>query len=161
MLLSIYIYIYTTILPLSCTDGRYFYHISGTALFRVNSDIFIIFRVHQVQLQKVPLNGNKKKGGSGVPRGLKKVYLVRFGLDRLSQIYKRFSYDPQNVKNTPFPNYYKDVYNVSVIDRVRGILKKCCTRNMIRNIYIRSVRTQNWVLFHYISIRNELNFRYH
>ena len=29
----IYIYIYTTILPLCCTDGRYFYHISGTALF--------------------------------------------------------------------------------------------------------------------------------
>ena len=26
-------YIYTTALPLSCTDGRYFYHISGTALF--------------------------------------------------------------------------------------------------------------------------------
>ena len=43
-------------------------------LFRVDSDIFIIFRVHQVQLQKVLLNGNKKMGGSGVPRGLKKVY---------------------------------------------------------------------------------------
>ena len=28
-----YIYIYTIILPWSCTDGRYFYHISGTALF--------------------------------------------------------------------------------------------------------------------------------
>ena len=43
-------------------------------------DIFIIFRVHQVQLQKVPLNGNKnKKGGSGVPRGLKKVYKVTLG----------------------------------------------------------------------------------
>ena len=26
-------YIYTTILPPSCSDGRYFYHISGTALF--------------------------------------------------------------------------------------------------------------------------------
>ena len=31
--------------------------------FRVNSDIFITFRVHQVQLQKVPLNRNFKKGG--------------------------------------------------------------------------------------------------
>ena len=29
----LYIYIYTTILPWSCTDGRYFYQISGTALF--------------------------------------------------------------------------------------------------------------------------------
>ena len=29
----IYIYIYTTILPWSCTDGRYFYHISGIELF--------------------------------------------------------------------------------------------------------------------------------
>ena len=65
--------IYTTALPLSCADGRYFYHISGTALVSgtyydflgVNSDIFITFLVNQVQLQKVPLNGNLKKG-SGV-----------------------------------------------------------------------------------------------
>ena len=37
----IYIYLYTTILPWSCTDGRYFYHISGTALFSgTNSGFF-------------------------------------------------------------------------------------------------------------------------
>ena len=35
------IYIYITILPWSCTDGRYFYHISGTALFSgTNSGFF-------------------------------------------------------------------------------------------------------------------------
>ena len=28
----IYIYIFNIILPLSCTDGKYFYHISSTAL---------------------------------------------------------------------------------------------------------------------------------
>ena len=33
--------VYTTVFPLSCTDGRYFYHISGTALFSVtNYDFF-------------------------------------------------------------------------------------------------------------------------
>ena len=44
------IYIYTTVLPLSCTDGRYFYHISGTALFSgTNYDFFgaiVIFLLH-------------------------------------------------------------------------------------------------------------------
>ena len=35
-----YIYIYTTILPWSCTDGRYFYHISGTALFSGTNSCF-------------------------------------------------------------------------------------------------------------------------
>ena len=52
----IFIYLHTTILPRWCTDGRYLYYISATAifsgtnygLFRVNSDIFITFRVHQV-----------------------------------------------------------------------------------------------------------------
>ena len=39
--------------------------------FRDNSDIFNTFRVHQVQIKKVTLNQNKKRGGSGVPRGLK------------------------------------------------------------------------------------------
>ena len=59
------LYVYTTILPLWCTDGRYFIvirvqHFFGykLRLFRVKSDIFITFRVHQVQLKKVPLNGN-------------------------------------------------------------------------------------------------------
>ena len=45
-----YIYIYTTILPWSCTDGRYFYHISGTALFSgTNFGFFgtiVIFLLH-------------------------------------------------------------------------------------------------------------------
>ena len=44
------VYIYTTILPLSCTDGRYFHHISGTALFScTNYDFFgsiVIFLLH-------------------------------------------------------------------------------------------------------------------
>ena len=56
-----------------------FYHISGTALFSgADYDfwgaivIFYTFRVHQVQIKKVTLNRNLKKGGgSGVPRGLK------------------------------------------------------------------------------------------
>ena len=43
----IYIYIHTTILPWSCTDGRYFYHISGTP----------------VKIKKSVLNGNKRKRG--------------------------------------------------------------------------------------------------
>ena len=30
---------------------------------RVNTDIFITFRLHQVKLRKVPLNRNKKRGG--------------------------------------------------------------------------------------------------
>ena len=63
----IYTHTHTTVLPLSCTDGRYFYYISGTALFsgtnyglfRFNIYIFITFEVHQVQLKKVPLNGKK------------------------------------------------------------------------------------------------------
>ena len=42
--------IYSTVLPLSCTDGRYFYHISGTALFSgTNYDFFraiVIFLLH-------------------------------------------------------------------------------------------------------------------
>ena len=44
------IYLYTTVLPLSCSDGRYFYHISGTALFSgTNYDFFcsiVIFLLH-------------------------------------------------------------------------------------------------------------------
>ena len=47
---DIYIYIYTTILPLWCTDGKYFYYISGTALFSgTNYDNFesiAIFVLH-------------------------------------------------------------------------------------------------------------------
>ena len=47
----IYIYIYTAVLPLSCTDGRYFLSYFGYStifryklrLFRGNSDIFITF----------------------------------------------------------------------------------------------------------------------
>ena len=39
---------------------------------RVNIVIFIKFRVHQVQLQKVPLNGNKKGGFQGCPEGWKR-----------------------------------------------------------------------------------------
>ena len=63
--------IFTTVLALSCTDVRYFYHISGTTLFSgTNYDffgatlyIFITFRVHQVQFKKVTLYGNKKNWG--------------------------------------------------------------------------------------------------
>ena len=47
----IYIYIY---IPLFCSHRV------------LMVDIFITFRVHQVQIKKVPLNGNKKKWG-GVP----------------------------------------------------------------------------------------------
>ena len=51
------------------------------------SDIFNTFRVHQVQLKRVPLNGNKKiRGDSGVPRGLKKVCKVRLGKVRLGKV---------------------------------------------------------------------------
>ena len=35
---NIYIHTYTTVSPLSCTDGRYFYHISGTASPNQESD---------------------------------------------------------------------------------------------------------------------------
>ena len=70
----IYIYIYT-VLPLSCTDGRYFlsYFRYSTflgyklRLFRGHSDTFITFRVHQVQIKKVTLN--RKKGVPGCPEG--------------------------------------------------------------------------------------------
>ena len=45
-----HIYIYTTILPWSCTDGRYFYDISGTALFSGTNSVFfgtiVIFLLH-------------------------------------------------------------------------------------------------------------------
>ena len=44
-------------------------------LFHVNSDIFIIFRVHQVKLQKVPLNGNKNNQTSTL-RGAQRVEKV-------------------------------------------------------------------------------------
>ena len=80
---SIYIYIYYTIIfPVWSTDGRYFYHISGTTLFSGtnyyfllgNSDIFITFRVHQVLLQIVPLNGNEKSGGFRGAQRVEKVY---------------------------------------------------------------------------------------
>ena len=55
--MCICMYIYTTALPLSCTDDRYFYHISGTALSSgTNYDKFgsiVKFllhpRVHQVK----------------------------------------------------------------------------------------------------------------
>ena len=55
-MIHIYIYIY---IPLFCP----------VRVLMV--DIFIIFRVHQVKLQKVPLNGNiNKKGGvPGCPEG--------------------------------------------------------------------------------------------
>ena len=37
----IFIYIFITVFPLSCTDGRYFYHISVTVLFSgTNYDFF-------------------------------------------------------------------------------------------------------------------------
>ena len=45
-----FIYIYTTVLPLSCTDGGYFDHISGTALSSgTNYDFYgaiVIFLLH-------------------------------------------------------------------------------------------------------------------
>ena len=49
---------------------QHFFRVQITE-FRVNSDIFIIFRVHQVKLQKVRLNKDKNKRGGF--RGAKKV----------------------------------------------------------------------------------------
>ena len=41
---TIKLYIYTTVLPLSCNDGRYFYYISGTALLYIEIYIYISIR---------------------------------------------------------------------------------------------------------------------
>ena len=81
----IYIYIYTTILPPSCTDGRQFYHISGTALYSgINYDffgsiaIFLLISGTPSPTQESTFKWKSKAkggGGSGVPRGLKKVRL--------------------------------------------------------------------------------------
>ena len=80
MIIYIYIYIYIYI-PLFCqyrvlmVDILSYFGCSTflgykLRLFRVNSDIFIIFRVHPVQLQKVPLNRNLKNGVVlGCPEG--------------------------------------------------------------------------------------------
>ena len=62
----------------SCTYGRYFLSYFGYSsflwyklrLFRVNSAIFITFRVHQVQIKKVTLNRNKKRGVQRVEIGV-------------------------------------------------------------------------------------------
>ena len=72
----------TTILPWSCTDDRYFYHVSGTTLFSgTNSGFFgtMIFLLHfgyTCQKQEIGFKWKlkKKEGGSGVPRVLRKVY---------------------------------------------------------------------------------------
>ena len=54
-------------------------------LFRVNSDFFITFRVHQVQIKKVTLNRNKNGGFRGAQRveigvlGSVTLGYVRFG----------------------------------------------------------------------------------
>ena len=92
-------------------------------LFRVNSDISITFLLNQVQIKKVTLNQNLKKG-VGALRDAQRVEIgvlgqvmlgqvrlgqVRLGLYRLSQIYKRISDDPKYVKYTPYPIYFKDV----------------------------------------------------
>ena len=49
-------------------------------LFRVNSNIFIAFQVHQVQIAKVTLNRNKKEGGF---RGAQRVEIGVLCLVRL------------------------------------------------------------------------------
>ena len=73
--------IYTSILPLSFSDGGYCYQFSrrelfsGTNFCKLGTDviIFITFRVHQVQIKKLTLNRNKtNRVGSGVPRWLKR-----------------------------------------------------------------------------------------
>ena len=54
-------YIYTTVLPLSCTDGRYFYHISVQHFFRVQitntiyiTNTIVIVFVLQIQITNTP-----------------------------------------------------------------------------------------------------------
>ena len=59
--------------------------------FSGKSDIFIIFRVHQVQIKKVTLNPNIKRGGGS----------VRFGV-------------PTGLKYTTYTNYYKDVIYIYI-----------------------------------------------
>ena len=49
---------------------QHYFRVQITTFSGQYSDIFITFRVHQLQIKKVHLNGNKKKGGvPGCPEG--------------------------------------------------------------------------------------------
>ena len=71
---------HTTIFPSSCTDGRYLYHIPGTALLSgANYDFFgsiVIFLLYfgytKSNFRKfLQMKIKTTRGRSGVPRGLK------------------------------------------------------------------------------------------